>query len=534
MQRFEKFKEHFIWKRKKEILLYIGILVVVLGTIKVTEAMVDQKYLETTGTVQAQWVPNSYRVFVDGKDFGLVASREDAEVAVKQALQNLITELGYDPEVTPEIRYYEEYSKDESFTTLSALVPSMQQVLKEGIDVLKVKAYAMKIGDDFVVALNSEEDILKVLQNAQDVYVSSDAQFAVTLEENPYNGLVESPNIVAMQDTLDKNRSFKTNGDGVSIDTSVTENTDPSHQGKTVDVEFTQEVMVVETFVDASEILTVEAATELITKENQEPKKYVVKSGDSASVIASNNDMDLQTLYNLNAGLDENTVLQIGDELIVMVPEPELSVTTTEEVVYPVAIPKGTTYTENSSKYAGSNTTIDNGSDGVKQLTATITKLNGKETNRVILKEEVITEPVNQIIEKGSKPLPAKGATGNYIYPVINYTLSSSFGYRWGDFHEGTDFAAPTGTSIRAADGGVVISAGWSGSYGMLVVINHGNGVTTRYGHCSKILVSVGQQISQYQEIAKVGNTGYSTGPHLHFEIRFDGTAANPMKYLSH
>lgn len=538
MQRFGNLKKHFLWTHKKEILLYICIFVAVLGTIKITSTIIDHKSFESTEVVQA-WLPNCYRVFIDGSDIGLVADREDGEIAIKQALNNLISELGYDPEVTPQIRYYEEYSSSEDAATLGTLVPTMQKVIKDGIDVIKVKAYAMKIGDDFVVALDSEEAVKQVLQNAQNIYVSGESQFAVALEVNPNNSLVTSPNIVAIQATLAKNKSLAT---APLVQAAVTDSTtednsqaitDPVNQGKTVDVKFTEDVMIVETFVDSNKILSVEDATELITKENQEPTKYVVKEGDCSSTIAVSNNMSMQTLYDLNAGLDENSVLHVGDDIIVMVPEPELSITTQEEVVYPIPIERETTYVENDSKYVGSNTVIDDGSDGVKQITATLTKLNGKETERVITKEEVITEPVDKVVEKGSKPLPAKGATGNFIYPVVHYTLTSTFGYRWGGFHYGVDLAAPTGTAIRAADGGVVIEAGWRTSYGLCITIDHGDGTTTRYGHCSQLEVSVGQQVSQYEEIAKVGSTGNSTGPHCHFEIRFDGTPVNPLNYLS-
>ena len=111
--------------------------------------------------------------------------------------------------------------------------------------------------------------------------------------------------------------------------------------------------------------------------------------------------------------------------------------------------------------------------------------------------------------------------------------ISSGYGSRWGRTHKGLDYAHPTGTNIYASAGGTVTFSGWnSGGYGYLVIISHGNGVQTYYAHCSKLLCSVGQTVSQGQLIAKVGNTGRSTGPHLHFEIRVNGVAYNPAYYL--
>lgn len=98
--------------------------------------------------------------------------------------------------------------------------------------------------------------------------------------------------------------------------------------------------------------------------------------------------------------------------------------------------------------------------------------------------------------------------------------------------HRGLDIAAPTGTPIKAASGGTITVAGWNNSYGYMVKISHGNGVETLYGHCSKLLVSKGQTVTQGQVIAKVGNTGDSYGSHLHLEVRVNGTIYNPQHYV--
>ena len=124
----------------------------------------------------------------------------------------------------------------------------------------------------------------------------------------------------------------------------------------------------------------------------------------------------------------------------------------------------------------------------------------------------------------------APSASG-FIWPV-NGTVVSGFGWRWGRMHEGIDISASTGTPIWAAAAGIVIHAGWLGGYGNLVVVDHGNGLATAYAHASAILVGVGQQVSQGETLSLVGSTGNSSGPHLHFEVRVNGAAVDPLFYL--
>ena len=125
----------------------------------------------------------------------------------------------------------------------------------------------------------------------------------------------------------------------------------------------------------------------------------------------------------------------------------------------------------------------------------------------------------------------AKNLGISFVRPTSG-VVTSRFGARWGRTHTGIDIGAPTGTPIKAAAGGTVIFSGWKGTLGKLVVVSHGNGVQTYYAHCSSLLVSSGQIVSAGQLIAKMGNTGRSTGPHLHFEIRSNGYAINPQSYI--
>ena len=124
--------------------------------------------------------------------------------------------------------------------------------------------------------------------------------------------------------------------------------------------------------------------------------------------------------------------------------------------------------------------------------------------------------------------------TGQFTNPCPGGYLSSGFGYRTFDnsFHKGIDLACPTGTPVYAADSGTVIISGFSVSAGNWIVISHGNGIVTKYMHNSALYVSAGQTVSKGQNIAAVGNTGYSFGSHCHFQVEVNGTAVNPYNYL--
>lgn len=212
--------------------------------------------------------------------------------------------------------------------------------------------------------------------------------------------------------------------------------------------------------------------------------------------------------------------------------EPLITIRSTETATYTEAVAYDVQYIDNASLYEGETEIKSQGSEGTDLIVATVERVNGQEVARTVVSTTRITEPVAEVQYRGTKPIPATQGTGAFQYPLASYTISSYFGMRWGTLHTGVDLAAPMGSKIYASDGGTVTFAGWKGSYGYLVIISHGGLFETYYAHCSKILVSVGENVYQGQNIALVGSTGYSTGPHCHFEVRYNGTPNNPLNYL--
>lgn len=208
----------------------------------------------------------------------------------------------------------------------------------------------------------------------------------------------------------------------------------------------------------------------------------------------------------------------------------KLHVKTTVSTIYYSTKDYETIEQNDDSLISGSKKTVQEGEVGEYAVSAIIEYTNGVQTSKSIISEALLKEPINEIINVGTKEVPNAG-NGNFIMPASE-KLTSPYGGRWGRMHNGIDIGAPIGTPIQAADSGVVIFSAYQGSYGNLIKIDHKNGFVTYYAHCSELLVSAGETVTQGQLIARVGNTGNSTGPHCHFEIQLNGVAQNPMSYI--
>lgn len=187
---------------------------------------------------------------------------------------------------------------------------------------------------------------------------------------------------------------------------------------------------------------------------------------------------------------------------------------------------------ENADMYSDQQIVIQTGENGEKEINEKLTIENGVETSREIISETITKQPVAQICSVGIKVRPKGIGTGSFIFPTSG-SISSRFGERWGRVHEGIDIANGLGTDIYAADDGKVTFSGVQNGYGNIIIIDHGNGYITKYGHCSELLKNVGDIVQKGDVIAKSGNTGRSTGNHVHFEICKDGTAVNPLDFVS-
>lgn len=214
-----------------------------------------------------------------------------------------------------------------------------------------------------------------------------------------------------------------------------------------------------------------------------------------------------------------------------------LSVRVIDLIEYDETLAYTTEEQESDQYFLGTRRTTQRGQDGMQHVVAEQTSVDGSVISVVPIRTTVTVEMLPEIITIGTKELPysvatAEGGTvvgsGSMIFPVPELSYITT---RFGG-HRGIDLCAPAGSPILAADSGVVVEAGWNGSFGNCILIDHGNGYTTRYAHCTELLVGAGTPVERGQMIATVGSTGYSTGSHCHFEVAINGALTDPAPYI--
>ena len=259
--------------------------------------------------------------------------------------------------------------------------------------------------------------------------------------------------------------------------------------------------------------------------------RHIVNEGETVNSIAKEFNVSASDIKDMETG-ETVSKAESGSRVRIQKKIDPLKVITIEKGTTTETIPFETEEKQSADLYKDETYVQQEGADGRQAITGTITKENGKEIKRDISKKEVIKEPVKKIVLIGTKERPKTDPTGTFATPIRGASITSEFGARWGRMHEGIDYGASTGTPIYASDGGTVTLAGVYGGYGNCVEIKHSGGYSTRYGHMSRFAVSQGEKVYQGQVIGYVGNTGRSTGSHLHFEVRLNGVAQNPRNYV--
>ena len=272
-------------------------------------------------------------------------------------------------------------------------------------------------------------------------------------------------------------------------------------------------------------VATVQAGKEAI-------KTHTVAKGESFWTVAKNHGVTVSELQKLNPDVNPDR-LKIGQVLNLTWLEPLINVVVVKEVTVEESIAYATEYKETANLYRGETQVVKKGTNGKKMVTYEVKETSGAVVEKTTLNEIVISEPVSAVVNKGTKAVALSSRSGDGI---LNWPMSgkitSPYGTRSSGFHSGIDIGGKIGRGVYAAAGGKVVLSSWYYAYGNCILIDHGNGMKTRYAHLSAYKVKVGDTVERGQLIGLCGNTGRSTGPHLHFEVIVNGSTKNPINYL--
>lgn len=484
---------------------------------------------------------NLFHVFLNGNDVGYSGDISNIQDILSDVRKNLGRENEDVLYVDADLSYESSSVVFARVDTYGDIKSRMTEVLKNASKQVLVHAYTMRIGE-YAVNLQSLEDIKSVLQAALDLY--GDDSYVAQVISDPNRELSALTVSVVKTDVAEEemeeepveNAGFANYIDAIMDDVKVSDDVKgfDDYEYGILSMAFDDNIEIVEGYLAPSQISSVSDAIAKVVNLEEKKTLYEVQSGDTLSEISFKTGIPMDKIVELNETLEDgNSVIRAGDELVVTTTEPPITVerVTQEyiEEIYDAEIQ----YIENDEWYTTEQVTRQQPSAGRRNIVAQIVYANDKEIGKEVIKEEVLMEAVPKIVERGTKIPPT------YIKPLSGGRMSSGFGRRKAPkrgastYHQGVDWAVPVGTAIYASSGGVVTRAGWGSGYGYCVYIRHPDSRETRYGHLSKVLVSSGQAVKQGQKIALSGNTGRSTGPHLHFEIRINGVAVNPLKYLN-
>jgi len=483
---------------------------------------------------------NLFHISLNGKDVGICGRETDIEQLLWEARRAVASE-------SENMVYVETHLEVEGEEAMFGTIDSDEFLRKRMENIIKVSAqdtlqpgYTIKI-KDYTINLASSDDVKQVLQAALDLY-EENRRYTVDLVMDPTREL-NALTAVVVDNAEEKEAEvvpFPKSGFEAHIEDALAVVAADDGKVDFSDFEYGlthlaygDDIEVVETYLMQDEITNLEDAITQITSVEEKNAIYEVQAGDTLSQIAETVNIDMDRIISLNDDIEnELSTIRIGQEIIITQPEPPLSVERQEQLYYEEEYDEEIIYIDNDEWYTTKEVTLQQPSAGYRKVAALVSFRNDKEISREIIKEEIVFQAVPKIVERGTKIPPT------YIKPISGGRLSSSFGRRSAPtkgastYHQGIDWAVPRGTAVYASSGGVVTKAGWGSGYGYVVYIRHPDGWETRYAHLNKVLVSAGQSVKQGQKIALSGNTGRSTGPHLHFEIRANGTAVNPLKYL--
>lgn len=476
--------------------------------------------------------PNSiYKVYLNGESIGLIENKQELldlidqeQIEIKNKykvdkvyppsgldIQDVVT---YDNDISSAINVYEKIKDKEPFTVSGYEVTI---TYKDNDDITE--------GDDAEATEKDEEEVKEpVVMN-------------VLKKEDFEEGFYDTIAAFVGSETLEK----YSNGTQPEI---------VETGSKIENVYWNEDIKIKESYLSTEEYIytnSSDVSKYLLFGTLEEGKKYTVKDGDDISSVAEANNLNVDEFLVANPEFTSaNVLLTAGQQVNTALINPVVNIVYEEEKIEDVEVPFETEYQDDDTMYKGNNETIQLGENGETRVTEKIQYINGEIQGLYITSKQELTPAVNKIVKRGTKVSSSSGGYEYYDVPFTNdtwswptispYVITSKYGWRWGKIHAGIDISGCGYNSpIYSIGDGVVVETGYHYSMGYYVYVAHGNDYYSVYMHMSKYIVSKGQTLSRGQQLGKMGNSGFSTGTHLHLGIYkgypyIGGVAQNPCK----
>ncbi|MFJ5771944.1 peptidoglycan DD-metalloendopeptidase family protein [Psychrobacillus sp. NPDC093180] len=481
----QEFQETVLANRKSSILKKATVSILLISSLSFNIAFANED--------DSHLLKEIYHIYSNGQYIGAISDQSEMKAMMEQKVQDLHSEYkdlslkaGSNLSIVPE-QVFTASTNDEA--TL--------QKLDDLIEV-EAKAFALSVNDEMAVYVKDLDAYQEAVHKLKLHFVSEE----------------ELQTIEAQKDSNEALPQLKEN------------------ETRIMDLIIKEKVSGVTVNINPEKVVSPDEAVKLLLEGTLEKETYKVATGDVLGTIANKHNLTSAELIALNPGITESTLLQIGQELNVTVLKPLINVEVLYEKKAEEVIKHTKKVIESDEMYKGDTKVKQEGSDGKKIATYLVRKENGIEVGQSVMEETILEEPKEHIVLKGTKVIPSRGS-GQFAWPAEGGYISSKMGYRWGRQHEGIDIARPNGFTIKASDNGVVEAAGWDGTYGNRIIVNHQNGYKTTYAHLSSISVSVGDVVPQGSKLGIMGSTGRSTGTHLHFEVKKNGVTIDPLSVLN-
>lgn len=450
-----------------------------------------------------------YRVYLAGKSIGLIESIEELEIFIDNKQTELKEKYNVNKVYIPnDLDIIREITYNEQITKIEDIYNKIEEI--KGEEAFTIDGYKIEIKGIEKV----HEDQSKEVTEDQTIYVIDKEIFTNSVEKTIKLFIDEQEYNNFLNDTQDEIKE----------------------EGKIIEDLYIKNNIVIkkERIPAGAKIYQTEEELSkyLLFGTTEDQETYIVKSGDTIEDISYNNKLSPDEFLIANTEYNTtNDLLYPGKEVVLGIIKLQFDIVEESHIVSRKTVQKQTVYKDDDTKYTGYEKVEVEGEDGISLITEKISTTNGEITSAIPVTDQtkVIKPVINRVIVRGTKKYTSgqnwNGSVpvgvGSWVWPTnAPYTITSYYGYRWGKLHEGIDIAGTgLGSPIRAANNGIVIQSGYTGTNGEYIVIAHNNGYYTMYAHLQRRYKSVNDVVYAGDQIGTMGRSGFATGVHLHFAI---------------